>query len=94
MEFEFDETKSAANKAKHGLDFSEAQKLWQDVDAVEIPAKSDIEQRKMLVARIERKIWAAVFTERENKVRIISVRRARTSEEAIYEQTEDQQQES
>jgi len=35
MEYEFDEIKSAANKAKHGLDFSEAQKLWQDVDAVE-----------------------------------------------------------
>ena len=94
MEYEFDEAKSAANKAKHGLDFSEAQKMWQDADAVEIPAKSDMEQRKMLIARIEGKIWSAVFTERENKIRIISVRRARTNEEAIYEQTEDQQQES
>ncbi len=94
MEYEFDEAKSAANKAKHGLDFSEAQKLWQDADAVEIPAKSDVEQRKMLIARIEEKIWSAIFTERENKIRIISVRRARTNEEAMYEQTEDQQQES
>ena len=94
MEYEFDEAKSAANKAKHGLDFSEAQRLWQDVDAVEIPAKSAVEQRKMLLARIKGKIWSAIFTERENKVRIISVRRARTNEEAIYEQTEDQQQES
>jgi hypothetical protein len=94
MEYEFDEAKSAANKAKHGLDFSEAQKLWLDVDAVEIPAKSAVEQRKMLIARIKEKIWSAIFTERENKIRIISVRRARTNEEAIYEQTEDQQQES
>ena len=94
MEYEFDEAKNAANKAKHGLDFSEAQRLWQDVDAVEIPAKSAVEQRKMLLARIKGKIWSAIFTERENKVRIISVRRARTNEEAIYEQTEDQQQES
>ena len=94
MEYEFDEAKSAANKAKHGLDFSEAQKLWQDADAVEIPAKSDVEQRKMLIARIEGKIWSAIFTERESKIRIISVRRARTNEEAMYEQTEDQQQES
>lgn len=94
MEYGFDEAKSAANKAKHGLDFSEAQRLWQDVDAVEIPAKSNVEQRKMLIARIEEKIWSAIFTERENKIRIISVRRARTNEEAIYEQTEDQQQES
>jgi uncharacterized DUF497 family protein len=94
MEYEFDEAKNAANKAKHGLDFSEAQRLWQDVDAVEIPAKSAVEQRKMLLARIKGKIWSAIFTERENKVRIISVRRARTNAEAIYEQTEDQQQES
>jgi uncharacterized DUF497 family protein len=94
MEYEFDEAKSAANKAKHGLDFSEAQNLWQDADAVEIPAKSDVEQRKMLIARIGGKIWSAIFTERENKIRIISVRRARTNEEAMYEQTEDQQQES
>jgi uncharacterized DUF497 family protein len=94
MEYEFDEAKSAANKAKHGLDFSEAQKMWQDADAVEIPAKSDVEQRKMLIARSGGKIWSAIFTERENKIRIISVRRARTNEEAMYEQTEDQQQES
>ena len=94
MEYEFDEAKSAANKAKHGLDFSEAQKMWQDADAVEIPAKSNVEQRKMLIARIEEKIWSAIFTEREIKIRIISVRRARTNEEAMYEQTEDQQQES
>ena len=94
MEYEFDEIKSAANKAKHGLDFSEAQKLRQDVDAVEIPAKSDVEQRKMLIARIGGKIWSAIFTERDNKIQIISVRRTRTNEEAMYEQTEDQQQES
>ena len=61
---------------------------------MEIPAKSDVEQRKMLIARIEEKIWSAIFTEREIKIRIISVRRARTKEEAMYEKTEDQQQES
>jgi hypothetical protein len=94
MEYGFDEAKSAANKARHGLDFSEAQKLWQDADAVEIPAKSEGEQRITLIARIEGKIWSAIFTEREKKIRIISVRRARTNEEAMYEQTEDQQQES
>ena len=94
MEYEFDDANSAANKAKHGLDFSEAQRLWQDVDAVEIPAKSASEPRKMLIGRIEEKTWSAIFTERKNRIRIISVRRARTNEEAIYEQTEDQPTES
>jgi uncharacterized DUF497 family protein len=94
MIYEFDEAKSAANKAKHGLDFSEAQKLWQDADAVELPARSEAEDRKMLIAKSAGKIWSAIFMERENGIRIISVRRARTNEEALYEQTEDQPGES
>jgi hypothetical protein len=28
--FEFDATKSASNRTKHGIDFVEAQKLWHD----------------------------------------------------------------
>lgn len=94
MVYEFDDAKSAANRAKHGLDFSEAQKLWSDVDAVELPARSATELRKMLIAKTNGKIWSAIFTERGDKIRIISVRRARTTEEAIYEQTEDQHAES
>ena len=94
MVFEFDHAKSRANQAKHGLDFSEAQKLWSDVDAVELPARSATEPRKMLIAKTDGKIWSAIFTERGDQIRIISVRRARTNEEAIYEQTEDQHPES
>jgi hypothetical protein len=94
MVYEFDDAKSQANRVKHGLDFSEAQKLWQDVDAVELPARSEAEPRKMLIAKADGKIWSAIFAERADKIRIISVRRARTTEEAIYEQTEDQSPES
>jgi uncharacterized DUF497 family protein len=94
MGYEFDEAKSAPNKVKHGLDFSEAQKLWRDEDAVELPARSDKEERKMLIAKSKGKIWSAIFTERVDRIRIISVRRAHTNEEALYEQTEDQQAES
>ena len=39
MEFEFDEHKSQLNKDKHGLDFVEAQKLWNDPDLIEIPTR-------------------------------------------------------
>lgn len=88
MVFEFDAAKSAANKAKHGLDFAEAQKLWQDVDALEVPARSDREKRRLLIARHGQKLWSAIFTEREGRIRIISVRRAHAKEEALYEQTE------
>lgn len=89
MEFEFDESKSDANKQKHGLDFYEARKLWLDPDAVELRARSEEEERKMLIARLKGKVWSAIFTERGERIRIISVRRARENEIAIYEKTND-----
>ena len=76
MDFEFDLQKSASNKKKHGIDFNEAQGLWQDPDRLVIPARSDDEKRFALLARHKGKVWAAFYTVRENATRIISVRRA------------------
>jgi len=85
MNFEFDENKSQSNKIKHGINFLEAQKLWNDVDRLEIPAKSLDEPRFVIIGRIGAKLWAAVVTYRGEKIRIISVRRARKTEVALYE---------
>ena len=38
MNFEYDEKKSQINKEKHKIDFVEAQKLWQDANALVVPA--------------------------------------------------------
>ena len=83
--FEFDPKKSASNLRKHGIDFQEAKILWEDPDLIEIPANSDDEPRSLVIGCIEGKHWSAVVTERGNKIRIISVRRSRESEVAIYE---------
>jgi len=83
--FEYDDKKSEVNKRKHGLDFIEAQELWKDSDIIQIKANSDIESRYLVIGNIENKIWSAVITYRGEKIRIISVRRARKSEVAIYE---------
>jgi uncharacterized protein len=48
MRFEFDAAKSAANKAKHGIDFVEAQALWLDPDRIELPARPTDEPRFLL----------------------------------------------
>jgi uncharacterized DUF497 family protein len=85
MEFEFDPKKSEANREKHGIDFDAAKALWLDMNAVEIPARSEFETRKMLIAGYDGKVWSVIFTERGNKVRLISVRRARKNEEDLYE---------
>jgi len=84
MQFEFDPGKSAANKAKHGIDFVEAQAIWADPDRLETPARSTGELRHQVIGRISEITWSAFVTYRNEKIRIISVRRARPEEEARY----------
>jgi len=85
MEFEFDPDKSDKNKEKHGIDFFEAQALWDDPDLIEIPAKTTDESRFMVIGKIAGKCFSGVITYRGNTVRIISVRRSRKEEIDIYE---------
>ncbi len=84
-EFEFDATKSNVNKEKHGIDFMEAQALWYDCDYIEIPLKTIDESRFLVVGKILKKHWSAIITYRNQKVRLISVRRSRKEEIEIYE---------
>ena len=85
MRFEFDSIKSDTNKEKHGINFHEAQKLWDDPDLIEIPAKTSDEPRILVVGKISGKHWSGVITYRGENIRIISVRRSRKEEVAIYE---------
>jgi uncharacterized DUF497 family protein len=85
LAFEFDERKSRANREKHGIDFVEAQAIWNDPDLIEIPAVTVDEPRFLVVGRIDGKHWSAVVTYRSENVRLISVRRSRSEEVAIYE---------
>lgn len=86
-DFEYDPTKSAANQLKHGIDFDEAQELWQDERRLEIQARvQDAEERWALIAATRDRLWTAIFTWRNGRVRIISVRRARQEEEELYGQ--------
>jgi len=85
MEFEFDSTKSMSNLAKHGIDFHEAKLCWRDPKVLIVKAKKIIEPRWIAIARIDRTHWSAIFTYRGERIRIISVRRSRSKEIALYE---------
>ena len=85
MEFESDPHKSHANSTKHGIDFVQAQQLWQDSARVEIPARTVDEPRWLVIGLIDGKHWSAIVTTRQDNIRIISVRRSRAEEVAIYE---------
>jgi len=83
--FEFDDLKSKSNFQKHGIDFIEAQTLWNDSNLLEIPAKTLDEPRFLIIGMIEKKHWSAVITYRDEKIRLISVRRSRDEEVTLYE---------
>jgi len=85
MEFEFDSKKSRNNKKKHGIDFGQAQALWDDSDLIEIPARTSDKPRFLVTGKISGEHWSAVITYRREKIRIISVRRSRKEEIDIYE---------
>lgn len=81
--FEFDALKSARNRIKHGIDFFQAQRLW-DSPVIRIPVRYQIEDRELAVGEMGGRIWTAIITFRQGKIRIISMRRAREKEEKLY----------
>lgn len=83
--FEFDAVKSQANLLKHGINFVDAQTLWNDPRLLEIPAKTEDEPRYLVIGLINGKHWSAVITYRGRNIRLISVRRSRTEEVVLYE---------
>lgn len=86
MELEYDRHKSPANKTKHGIDFEEAQEKW-DGQTVRVLTTYQAEERWLIIGKICDTCWAAVVTYREARVRLISVRRARTEEVRLYDRT-------
>jgi len=85
MEFEFDRRKSIKNKEKHGIDFVEAQLIWEDPERIEIPARTEDEARYLVVGMIGNQHWSVVITYRDQRTRVISARRARKEEKRLYE---------
>lgn len=84
-DFEFDQSKSVSNFDKHGIDFIDAQNLWNDPEFIEVLANSDKESRSLVIGLIGEKHWSSVITYRGENIRIISVRRSRKSEVELYE---------
>ena len=85
MKFELDPAKSEANRAKHGLDFIEEQRLWLDLDGTTIDIVERAERREVRVAEYLSKLWTTILVRRDGYIRIISVRRAREKEISRYE---------
>lgn len=85
LTFEFDESKSQSNLSKHGINFVDAQLLWNDPRLLEIPEKTEDEPRYLVIGLVNGKHWSAVLTYRGVNIWLISVRRSRSEEGALYE---------
>ncbi len=87
MRFEWDEAKRVANAAKHGIDFVDAQDMFDGRPWVENESSRGGEARRLRIAVLNGRLVAVVCTEREaNVVRIISARIARDAEKNQYRQ--------
>jgi uncharacterized DUF497 family protein len=85
---EWDRRKSAANLLKHGIRFSEAVTALSDDLAVTVEDEDSDERRFITVgACVGGEILVVVYTWRDERVRLISARRATPKERRAYEGT-------
>ncbi|MGH7630188.1 MAG: BrnT family toxin [Gemmatimonadales bacterium] len=87
--FEWDPKKAAANARKHGVTFDEAATAFNDPfgRVVDDPRHSGSEPRAALLAYSQqRRLLAVMFTERSDRIRLISARKATRREHQAYEE--------
>ena len=85
MVFEWDDDKAAKNVKKHGVDFTDAAQVFFDENRIERRDKfhSDDEDRWQVIGMVEEVLFV-IYTEREDRTRIISARKAKPKERRIY----------
>ena len=89
MDFEWDENKARANFAKHRVSFEEAKTVFVDPFYVDFydPDHSEAEERYVIIGESQQGRWLVVsYTERQQKVRLISAREATRREKDAYEE--------
>ena len=86
MAFEWDQTKNDKNIEKHGIDFDDAISIFR-TDHHVFRSDRGGEERFVAIGDMEAGLTIAViFTVREQRIRVISARRAKLSEERTYRQ--------
>lgn len=86
----WDEVKRKVNLEKHGLDFADAWRIYEDPDKYTLESSRLGERRWLDIALIEVKgrVLVLVYTERGTDVRVISFRYANRKEREFYEQAQ------
>ncbi len=85
-EFEWDDDKAASNLAKHGVSFEDACGVFRDPFAIELidDREDHTEERFILIGMSIDNVLVVVYTQRSQRNRIISARKAEPSERRFY----------
>jgi hypothetical protein len=89
LQFEWDDAKAAGNLQKHGVTFDEASSVFRDPLAKVVPDPTDPsgEDRAIMMGHSDQgRLLLIVFTERADRIRIISAREATRRERHGYEE--------
>ncbi len=89
LQFEWDQAKAARNHEKHGVSFHEASSVFRDPLAKVVPDPTDRsgEDRAIMMGQSDAgRLLLIVFTERTDRIRIISAREATRRERHGYEE--------
>lgn len=88
--FEWDSVKAWQNAAKHSVTFEEAQTVFRDPlgGIIDDPLHSTDEQRLLLIGMSDRqRLITVMFTEKGDRIRLISARQVTRVERRNYEET-------
>ncbi len=86
MRFEWDPAKAKANIIRHGISFEDARAVFADLNALELLDDTTEEERWRLLGKAGSEILMVVYTERGDRIRIISARKASKREQEVYRQ--------
>ena len=88
LEFEWDPVKAKLNLKEHGVSFDEATTIFRDTLSITIADPDHSEDRFIDIGMSHRRqLLVVAYTERKDKIRIISARRATRAERKNYEET-------
>ena len=89
MEFEWDSAKADSNLEKHGIDFDDAVRVFEDPQAIteDVSEPQYGETRFKTVGTVGNLVIAVIYTDRGSVRRIISARRSRRNERRDYHHT-------
>ncbi len=85
MKFEWDENKRLSNLQRHGFDFADAWRVFESYRVIFIDDRFDYgEHRRVTIGLLNGRIVTTVYTEDDEIIRIISLRKATKNEQTRY----------